>query len=112
MLLIIIRKNYPFLLFYHDLIIFRRCLLRRATTVPQRVKDRAEAVRLNARGWYVEKIAAHLNWTPQTVRLAIHRWRTKGLGGLWEAVGRGGKARWQQSDIAYLQECLEQEPRT
>jgi len=86
--------------------------LRRATTVPQRVKDRAEAVRLNARGWYVEKIAAHLNWTPQTVRLAIHRWRTKGLGGLWEAVGRGGKARWQQSDIAYLQECLEQEPRT
>lgn len=45
--------------------------LRRATTVPQRVKDRAEVLRLNARGWYVEQIAAHLNWTPQTVPLAI-----------------------------------------
>ena len=32
--------------------------LRTATTVPQRIKDRAEALRLSAHGWYVEKIAA------------------------------------------------------
>jgi transposase len=86
--------------------------LRTATSVPQRVKDRAEALRLSANGWYVEKIAAYLNWTPQTVREAIHRWNTWGLGGLWEAAGRGGKPKWQEADIAYLEECLKQEPRT
>ncbi len=31
----------------------------RTADVPQKVKDRAEVVRLNAHGWYVEKIAAH-----------------------------------------------------
>jgi hypothetical protein len=31
--------------------------MRTAKTVPQRVKDRAEVLRLNAQGWYVEKIA-------------------------------------------------------
>jgi hypothetical protein len=30
----------------------------RTADVPQKVKDRAEVVRLNAHGWYVEKIAA------------------------------------------------------
>lgn len=86
--------------------------LRTATTVPQRVLDRAEALRLSGHGWYVEKIATYLNWTPQTVRETIHRWNTKGLGGLWEASGRGGKPKWQETDIAYLEECLKQEPRT
>jgi len=86
--------------------------LRTATTVPQRVKDRAEALRLSAHGWYVEKIAVYFSWTPQTVREAIHRWNANGLGGLWEAEGRGGKPKWQEADIAYLEQCLEQEPRT
>ncbi len=58
--------------------------------MPQRVKDRAEALRLSAHGWDVEKIAAYLNWAPQTVRETIHRWNSFGLGGLWEAPGRGG----------------------
>lgn len=86
--------------------------LRTATTVPQRVKDRAEVLRLNARGWYVEKIAAYFNWNRQTVRETIHRWQTKGLGGLWEAEGRGGKPRWQAADIEHLEACLKQETRT
>ncbi len=34
------------------------------------------------------------------------------VGGLWEAPGRGGKPKWQETDIAYLEECLKQEPRT
>lgn len=84
--------------------------LRTATTVPQRVKDRAEALRLSAHGLYVEKIAAYLNWAPQTVRETIHRWNTKGLGGLWEGPGRGGKPKWQEADMAYLEECLKLEP--
>lgn len=36
--------------------------MRKACTVPQRVKDRAEVLRLNAQGWYVEKIANHFSW--------------------------------------------------
>jgi transposase len=86
--------------------------LRTATTVPQRVKDRAEVVRLNAQGWYVEKIAIYFNWHMQTVRETIHRWETKGLGGLWEASGRGGKRRWQKADIEYVEACLRQDNRT
>ncbi|MBD2439711.1 helix-turn-helix domain-containing protein [Nostoc sp. FACHB-110] len=31
----------------------------RKADVPQKVKDRAEIIRLSAHGWYVEKIAAH-----------------------------------------------------
>lgn len=86
--------------------------LRTATTVPQRVKDRAEVLRLNAKGWYVEKIAKYFNWNRQTVRETIHRWQTRGLGGLWEAAGRGGKPRITAADIEYLEACLLQEPRT
>jgi transposase len=86
--------------------------LRKATTVPQRVKDRAEVLRLNARGQYVEDIAAYMGWHRQTVRETIHRWQKGGLGGLWEAPGRGGKPRWQEADLEYVEDCLRQEQRT
>lgn len=86
--------------------------LRRASTVPQRVKDRAEVVRMNARGDYVETIAAYFDWHVETVRNALHRWQREGLGGLFEAPGRGGKQRWQESDIAYLEDCLRQDEKT
>ncbi|MEH2433006.1 MAG: helix-turn-helix domain-containing protein [Nostoc sp.] len=56
----------------------------RTADAPQKVKDRAEMIRLNAHGWYVEKIAAHFNWTPQTVREVLHKWEKLGLEGLWE----------------------------
>ena len=59
--------------------------LRTATTVPQRVKDRASMLRLNNRGWYIEDIAVHFNCHQQTVRQAIHRWKELGLGGLWRS---------------------------
>jgi hypothetical protein len=48
----------------------------RTGDVPQKVKDRAEVIRLNAHGWYVEKIAAHFKWTPQTVREVLHKWHS------------------------------------
>jgi transposase len=83
--------------------------LRAATTVPQRVKDRADVLRLNAQGWYVEKIAAYLHWHPQTVRDTLHRWQKQGLGGLWEGKGRGSKPRWQAADLAHLEACLRQD---
>ena len=84
----------------------------RTGDIPQKVKDRAEVIRLNAHGWYVEKIAAHFNWSPQTVREVLHKWQKQGLEGLWELPGRGGKPKWKEEDIVFLEECLKKEPRT
>ena len=70
--------------------------IRTATTVPQRVKDRATVLRLSTQGWYVEKIATYMNWHEDTVRETIHRWHKQGLGGLWDAPKPGGKQRWQE----------------
>ena len=85
--------------------------LRKSTSVPQRVKDRAEAIRLSHQGWYVEKIARFFGWNIQTARETLHRWNRKGLEGLMEASGRGQKARWDESDMKFLERCLE-EPRS
>ncbi|MEH1770960.1 helix-turn-helix domain-containing protein [Nostoc sp.] len=84
----------------------------RTADVPQKVKDRAEVIRLNAHGWYVEKIADHFNWTSQTVREVLHKWQELGIQGLWELPGRGGKPKWTEVDIVFLEECLKKEPRT
>ena len=91
---------------------YRTLLKLRTADVPQKVKDRAEVIRLNAHGWYVEKIAAHVNWSSQTIREVLHKWEKHGLEGLWELPGRGGKAKWKEEDIVFLSECLKQEPRT
>ena len=84
----------------------------RTVDVPQKVKDRVEVVRLNANGWYVEKIAKHFNWTPQTIREVLHKWQKLGMEGLWELPCRGRKTNYTEEDIVYLEECLKQEPRT
>lgn len=86
--------------------------LRTATTVPQRVKDRAEVIRLSHQGLYVEDIAAFFNWNIQTVRQTLHRWQQHGLGGLWDAPRPGPQPRWHSEDIEYLETCLREEPRT
>ena len=84
----------------------------RTADVPQKVKDRAEVIRLNAHGWYVEKIASHFNWDTQTVRDVLHKWKKLGIQGLWELPGRGGKTKYKEEDIVFLEECLKKEPRT
>ncbi len=86
--------------------------LRRAKEVPQRTKDRAQVLLLNARGLKNEQIAQGLNWAISTVRQTLHRWDKMGLAGLWDAPGRGGKPRYSESDLVYLENCLAQEPRT
>ena len=53
--------------------------LRRAQTVPQRLKDRASMIRLNNQGLYVEEIAAYFDCNRQTVRETIHLWQKNGL---------------------------------
>lgn len=86
--------------------------LRGATTVAQRVKDRAEVLRLNYRGWYVEKIAEHFNWHVETVRDTLKRWQKDGLGGLWDAPRPGGQRRWEEADLQHLEDCIRAEART
>ncbi len=86
--------------------------LRVAKTVPQHIKDRAHMVRLNAQGWNVPAIAEIYECQEQTVRLTLQRWEKNGLGGLWDAPGRGAKARWSEDDLRYLEQCLEQDQRT
>lgn len=86
--------------------------LRVAKSVAQHIKDRAHMVRLNAQGWNVPAIAEIFACQEQTVRLTLQRWEQGGLGGLWDAPGRGAKARWSEDDLRYLEQCLEQEQRT
>lgn len=73
--------------------------LRVALSVPQRTRDRAHMLRLNAQGWTVPAIAEIFERHEHTVRATIRRWETDGLGGLWEAPGRGAKRRWQEADL-------------
>ena len=86
--------------------------LRVATSVPQRTRDRAHMLRLNAQGWNAPAIAEIFECHEHTVRATIRRWLADGLGGLWEAPGRGAKRRWSETDLQYLEQCLELEGRT
>jgi transposase len=86
--------------------------LRKAQSVPQRTQDRAQVLLLNARGWKNHQIAEYLDWTERTVRQTIHRWQAQGLVGLFDAARPGRKPRWQEEDIAYLEESLQREQRT
>lgn len=74
----------------------------------RRIKLRAMALRLNADRWTVPDIAQHLQQAPQTVRETLKRWQERGLGGLWEAQGRGGKAKWQAADLEAVETWLEE----
>lgn len=86
--------------------------LRVAQTVPYRTRDRAHMLLLNAQGLNVPSIAVIFQCHQHTVRATLRRWQHHGLAGLWEADGRGAKPKWRASDLDYLLNCLEQEPRT
>lgn len=86
--------------------------LRIAATAPQRTRDRAHMIRLNAQGWTVPAIAEIFECHEQTVRATLRRWEQDGLGGLWEAPGRGAKRQWQEADLQSVEGWIEQDPRT
>jgi len=86
--------------------------LRVNSSVPQRTRDRAHMVRLNAQGWNVPAIADIFTCHEHTVRATLRRWQTHGIAGLSDAPGRGIKARWSEADIQHLEQALEKEPRT
>lgn len=78
----------------------------------QLTRERAHMVRLNAQGWNAPVIAEMFECCEHSVRATLRRWQQLGLGGLWDAPGRGDKPRWQAADLDYLEQCLEQEART
>ena len=80
-----------------------------ASQVPRRVKQRAQSLRLNADGMTVPRIAHHLHIHEHTVRATIRRWEKLGLGGLWEAQGRGGKRKWSVEDLNEVEQWLQEE---
>ena len=86
--------------------------LRVATTVPQRTRDRAHMLRLNAQGLNVPAIAKVFECHEHTVRATIRRWQSRGLSGLREAPGRGAKRRWTEADIEYIEYHLREKDRT
>ena len=65
--------------------------LRLATTVPQRTRDRAHLLRLNAQGRNMPELAELFEIHPHTVRTTIKRWEGRGLSGLFEADPMGSK---------------------
>ncbi len=83
-----------------------------ATTVPQRTRERAHMLRLNAQGWTVPAIAEIFECHEHTVRATLRRWEDKGLGGLWEAAGRGAKPKWQEADLQSVEQWIEADART
>lgn len=79
-----------------------------AAEVARRIKLRAITIRLNASGWRTPAIAKHLHQCEHTVRQTLQRWNQGGLGGLWEAPGRGGKPKWQSADIEAVETWLQE----
>jgi putative transposase len=58
--------------------------LRRTALAPA-VRDRLEMLFLSDAGWSPPRIAAHLNYDPQTVRKVLHGWRQHGRAILFPA---------------------------
>lgn len=86
--------------------------LRVASGVPQRTKDRAEALRLSHRGWTPVQIADYLGWQVATARTAIHRWQQEGLYGLWDGPRPGRPPQCTAAVMTALEQHLSTEERT
>lgn len=86
--------------------------LRVSSGVPQRTKDRAEALRLSHRGWTPAQIAEYLGWRVATARTAIHRWQQEGLYGLWDSHRPGRPPQCTTAVMSALEQHLSMEERT
>ncbi|PZD70135.1 hypothetical protein C1752_18692 [Acaryochloris thomasi RCC1774] len=86
--------------------------LRQSPAAPQRTRDRAHLIYLNAQGWNAPALAEIFDCCEHTVRATLKRWQDNGVNGLWDASGRGSKRRWHVCDLEYLEQCLEEDART
>jgi transposase len=80
--------------------------LRAAIGVPQRTKDRAEALRLSHRGWSSKQIAEYLGWRVATARQAIHRWHQDGICGLWDLPRSGRRSQCSPEVLSALEQHM------
>lgn len=86
--------------------------LKNDLTVPKRTRERAEALRLSMHGLSVPQIACYLDWAESTVRSTFRRWWDRGIEGLTEAPGRGTQQTWHEEDLLFVEQCLQQQPRS
>lgn len=86
--------------------------LRDAVEVPKRTRMRAEMLRLSHRGWTSHQIAEYLGCCTPMVRRAIHRWHSEGIAGLYDQPRSGRPRRWQEADLAYIDDQLEKDSQT
>jgi transposase len=59
--------------------------------IPQKIRDRAEMIRLNGYGWSVAKIVKYMKKSSHTVRASLHRWQQQGIKGLWKPLDEAEK---------------------
>ncbi len=83
--------------------------LARASSVPARTRERAQALRLNHRGWKAEQIAEYFGWSPATARTTLYRWENDGLMGLWDQPRPGRTPRWSEEDMAHVDKLLQEQ---
>jgi transposase len=85
--------------------------LRVAQTVPQRTRDRAHMIRLNAQGWNVPAIAeiyeCHEHTVSNFTTMASAR-----IERIMGGSGRGAKATWSEADKQVLEAWVEADPQT
>ena len=86
--------------------------LSKSATVSQKTRDRANVIRLCAKGWKVAEIASYFNISKLVVRNTIHRWRSREISGLEDTPKPGRRRKWQPEDLAEIEHKLETEPRT
>ncbi|MFM7550006.1 MAG: transposase [Cyanobacteriota bacterium] len=86
--------------------------LENASGVPQLVRNRAQIVRMNARGDCVEQITEFGKLSRQSVCNPFRRWQNEGLAGLFEAKGRGRPRRWKDEAMELIEKVLEEDERT
>ncbi|MBV8883088.1 MAG: helix-turn-helix domain-containing protein [Chroococcidiopsidaceae cyanobacterium CP_BM_RX_35] len=61
--------------------------MKQTPEIPQRVRERAEMVRLNGYGWSVSQIAKYMKKCPHTVRDSLHRFKESETGGCGKQKG-------------------------
>jgi transposase len=83
--------------------------LSKAEKIDVRTKERSEVIRLSSKGWKVKKIAEYMRCAEETVRRTIHRWKSKGLGGLYSRKRSGRKKKWKEEDLKIVEEKLEKD---
>lgn len=86
--------------------------LRKASQTPLRTRTRIDVLTLSDQGLSVKQIASYLKQNETTIRRTLGRWLDRDKEGLFDEPRIGRPKKWKESDIEYLETCLEREERT